>query len=126
MHGPEILVPIVMFSGLFLMIFGLRYLENKENMSLIAQGINPKVKRRNLNPSQTLKNGLMFIGAGLGLFLGLILNKTAFASFGEDTQAGIVFALIAILGGLGMLAAYFYERKNPPPSMDNNDDMSGL
>jgi hypothetical protein len=111
-----LLVPIIVPLGAFLMVLGLRYLKSKENMSMIERGINPLEHKmqREANPSVTLKNALMFIGAGLGLFLGLLLNNSIFSTSSEDTQTGIVFSLIAILGGSGMLAAYLYERKNPP------------
>jgi hypothetical protein len=32
----------------------------------------------------------------------------------QEEATGIYFALIAIFGGLGMISAYMYERKNPP------------
>ncbi len=102
----------------FCMIWGLRYLENKENMAMIARGMNPKDKNRRLNPSQTLKNGLMFVGAGVGLLLALIINESMLVNASESTRTGIFFALIALFGGLGMLGSYFYERKNPPTYHD--------
>lgn len=106
------LIPIVISLGAFLMVFGLRYMQNKENMAMIERGMEPRRRNRELNPSQTLKNGLLFVGAGLGLLLAIIVTKTF--QMDEDSSAGIFFALIAIFGGLGMLSAYFYERKNPP------------
>jgi hypothetical protein len=110
-----VFIPIVVSLGVFLMIWGMRYLENKENMAMIERGIDPSTmrrRRRNADPSQTLKNSLMFIGAGIGLLLALIISKTFGMEEGERT--GVFFGLIAIFGGLGMLGAYLYERKNPP------------
>lgn len=98
--------------GAFMMIFGLRYMENKENMAMIERGMEPKRQRRQANPSITLKNGLMFIGAGFGLLLAIVITNTFHME--GDSGAGLFFALIAIFGGLGMVAAYLYERKNPP------------
>jgi hypothetical protein len=111
------LVPILVPLGAFIMVVALRYLKNKENMGMIERGINPNEfkQRREANPSYTLKTALMFIGAGFGLFFGLILNNSILSTCSEDTHAGVVFSLIAILGGTGMLMAYIYERKNPPP-----------
>jgi phosphotransferase system glucose/maltose/N-acetylglucosamine-specific IIC component len=107
-----LLIPITVSLGVFLMIFGLRYLENKENMALIERGIQPSKRRSQYNPSQTLKNALLFIGAGLGLLLAIVITQTFRMS--DDSSAGVFFALIAIFGGLGLLGAYLYERKNPP------------
>ncbi|MCC7244813.1 MAG: hypothetical protein IT269_03975, partial [Saprospiraceae bacterium] len=60
-----VLIPIIVSLGAFLMVFGLRYLQNKENMSMIERGINPADAKRRLeiDPSRTLKNGMMFVGA---------------------------------------------------------------
>ncbi len=115
MEGPPIvalMIPIVVSLGAFLMIWGIRYLENKENMALIAQGMEPSARRRRQDPTRTLKNGFLFIGAGLGLLLALMITKAFGMEDGE--QSAVFFGLIAIFGGLGMLAAYFYERRNPP------------
>ncbi len=98
----------------FCMIWGIRYLENKENMAMIERGMNPKDKNKRLNPSQTLKNGLMFVGAGIGLLFALFVTEGMFPNASEGTRTGLFFAFIALFGGLGMLGSYFYERKNPP------------
>jgi Trk-type K+ transport system membrane component len=97
----------------FLMIWGIRYLENKENMAMIERGMDPKEHKlnRRLNPSKTLKDSLLFVGAGLGLLLAIVLSKAL-----SMDGPGLYFALIAIFGGLGLLGAYLYERNNPPPS----------
>ena len=106
-----VFIPIVISLGAFMMIWGIRYFENKENMAMIERGMEPK-KRRQADPTRTLRNGMMFVGAGLGLLLAILITNI----FGmhNDEGAGISFSLIAIFGGLGMLSAYFYERKNPP------------
>ena len=105
-------VPISLGLGLFFMLWAIRYLENKENMALIERGIDPKLRRRQADPSRTLRNSLMFIGAGLGLLLAIILTNSL--RMEDDDSVGIFFSLIAIFGGLGMLGAYLYERRNPP------------
>lgn len=105
-------VPILVSLGAFMMIWGIRYLENKENMALIERGIDVKKNRRRADPSRTLKNGMVFVGAGIGLLLSIMVTRIM--GLNEDESVVIYFALIAIFGGLGMLFAYFYERRNPP------------
>jgi hypothetical protein len=105
-------IPITITLGAFLMVWGIRYLENKERMAMIERGMEPKASRREADPSRTLKNGLLFVGAGIGLLLAIIITQVLHLD--EDSEKGIFFALIAIFGGLGMLGAYAYERKNPP------------
>lgn len=111
-HIAPFLIPITISLGAFLMVFGLRYMENKENMAMIERGMEPKRQRRQSNPSATLKNGLMFIGAGTGLLLAIVFIKVF--NLEDHAAAGLFFALIAIFGGMGMVAAYLYERRNPP------------
>lgn len=41
-----ILVPILISLGAFLMVFGLRYLENKERMAMIERGIDPGIRKK--------------------------------------------------------------------------------
>jgi phosphotransferase system glucose/maltose/N-acetylglucosamine-specific IIC component len=109
-----VLLPIILGLGAFMMIWGIRYFENKENMAMIERGLEPKKARHQADPSRTLRNALMFIGAGTGLLLAIVVSNTF--DLREESAAGVFFALIAIFGGSGMLAAYLYERKNPPTS----------
>lgn len=110
-------IPITISLGAFLMIWGIRYLENKENMAMIEKGMEPMRRRRQADFSRTLKNSLLFIGAGLGLLLALFITNAFHLEKGD--RAGMFFALIAVFGGLGMLAAYLYERKNPPANPED-------
>ena len=41
-------IPITISLGVFLMIWGIRYLENKENMAMIEKGMEPVRRRRRL------------------------------------------------------------------------------
>lgn len=108
-----ILVPILISLGAFLMIFGLRYLSNKENMAMIQNGMDPKLNRAQPQPYVVLKWGLLLMGAGLGLFLAYLLDHTVLNfdnGFGRDSEA-IYFALIGIFGGLGLIISYVIEKK---------------
>ena len=110
-HNGPFLVPIIITLGAFLMVFGLRYMQNKENMAMIEKGMQPQRRpNKKSDPANTLKNGLLFIGAGIGLLLAIIITKTF--QMDDESGVGIYFALIAIFGGLGMLGAYLYDQKN--------------
>ena len=107
-------IVLVVPVAAFLMVVAIVYLESKVKMSMIERGMNPAdSKRKRISPSQTLKNGLLFVGAGLGLLLAIIITNTLHLD--EDSSTGIFFAMIAIFGGTGLLGAYLYERQNPPP-----------
>lgn len=102
--------------ALFALLFGLRYMGNKENMAMIEKGLNPKVKPQPA-PFRNLKWGLLLVGAGLGLFLAYLLDNSLLYKIGHDhdytngTNVSIYFALIAIGGGLGLIASYRIEKK---------------
>ena len=107
MSGEEILVPITLFAGGFAMIFGIVYLKTRENMAMIEKGMNPKQYANRPAPFRSLKTGLLFLGAGLGMFIAYLIDHNM---SGEDHEA-VYFALIAIGGGLGLIGSYAIEKK---------------
>jgi hypothetical protein len=124
--GPGQLVFVwLTFSSiaLFAMIFGLRYMSNKENMSMIEKGMDPKLRtlrppRPRPVPFRNLKWGLLLVGAGLGLLIAYLLDNTLLYRMGHDGHdeyngGNIItyFALVAIGGGLGLIASYRIEKK---------------
>ena len=110
MNGAEILVPILIMLGAFAMIFGIVYLRTRENLAFLEKGKDPRSPR----PYNSLKAGLLFVGAGVGLVIAYILD-----SFTDDRNPiePLYFALIAIGGGAGLILSYLMEKrameKNP-------------
>jgi hypothetical protein len=117
MQNGEVLIPIFLFLGAFAMIFGLRYLANKENMALIDKGMNPKINQSQPRPYKNLKFGLLLMGAGIGLLLAFLLDEFALQSrvignrHHDHDFPAIYFALIGIFGGLGLIISYRIEKK---------------
>ena len=108
-----ILCGIIVSLGFFGMIFGIVYLYKRERMSMIERGMDPRRYKPQSAPYQTLKWGLLLIGAGVGLFLAYTLDRTVFSRT-EDDNVAIYFALIAIFGGLGLFASFRIEKKELP------------
>jgi H+/Cl- antiporter ClcA len=109
MDGAEILVPILIMLGAFAMIFGIVYLRTRENLAILEKGKDPRSPR----PYNSLKAGLLFVGAGVGLVIAYILD-----SFMERNDIEpLYFALIAIGGGIGLILSFMMEKrameKNP-------------
>jgi hypothetical protein len=100
---------IISSVALLATLFGMRYLSNKENMALIEKGINPKINQNRPAPYRSLKNGLLFVGAGVGLFIAFMLDGYVFPQ--NDKNASLYFALIAIGGGIGLISSYRVEKK---------------
>ena len=108
MHGPEVLIPIIMFAGGFAMIFGIVYLRTRENMAMIEKGMNPKRHANLPAPFRSLKLGLLLLGAGAGLLLAYFIDHN---TIGAHEPEPIYFALIAIGGGLGLIGSYAMEKR---------------
>ncbi len=108
MYNAGFLVPIITSLGAFAMIFGIVYLKTRENMAMIEKGMNPKHYANRPAPFRSLKIGLLFLGAGLGLLLAYTIDHNI--QYRGDNPA-IYFSLIAVGGGLGLIISYFVERK---------------
>ena len=136
--GPDVMGVvwlIIMTIAICALIFGMRYMRNKENMSMIEKGLDPKIKpaRPRPAPFQNLKWGLLLVGAGLGLFLAYLLDNTLLYKVGHyinkydsgdyevnGANVSIYFALIAIGGGLGLITSYRIEKKEPLDKEDKS------
>ena len=106
------LIPISIFLGGFAMVFGIIYLKTRENMAMIERGMNPKQSAHRPAPYRTLKNGLLFLGAGLGLLVAFIVDNNMYHRDDfHDNSPAIYFACIAIGGGLGLIASYAIEKR---------------
>ena len=107
---PKELIAIMVPLGFFAMIFGIVYLQKREKLAMIERGMDPRRYKPQSAPFQNLKWGLLLIGAGVGLFLAFVLDRTLFSSSMDDNEA-IYFSLIAIFGGLGLFMSYRIEKK---------------
>jgi hypothetical protein len=110
MHGAEVLIPLSFLLGVPAMIFGIVYMNKKENLAMIEKGLNPKEWANRPAPYKNLKWGLLMVGAGIGLLIAYLLDVFALRKVDGD-PAGVYFALIAIGGGLGLISSYRIEKK---------------
>ena len=104
------LIPILTSLGAFAMIFGIVYLRTKENLAMIERGMNPKQFADRPVPYRNLKNGLLFLGAGLGLLVAYFIARNTNYDFGAQAMP-VWFACTAIGGGLGLICSYAIEKK---------------
>jgi hypothetical protein len=114
-----VLAGIIISLGFFAMIFGIFYLNKREKMAMIERGMDPRNYKPQPAPYQNLKWGLLLIGAGLGLFVAYLLDRTAFANTHDENEA-IYFGLIAVFGGIGLVLSYQIEKKELHSNYDKN------
>jgi len=110
---------ILMTLGICAMIFGIRYMRNKENMAMIEKGLDPSIRPEKPRPApfRNLKWGLLLVGSGLGLLAAYLMDNTFLYNIGHDHfgndggNVAIYFAMIAIGGGVGLISSYRIEKK---------------
>lgn len=114
-----IFIPILIPLGAFAMVFGLRYLSNKERMAMIERGMVPTEpqRRRASRPLQSLKWGLIVCAVGLGLLTALFLTNLFMTPVEE--RSAIYFGLIAIFGGLALIISYTFEKRHEEKEKQN-------
>jgi len=109
--GPEVLVPTTFFITTTALIFGIRYMSNKEKMAMIERGLDPIGLKNNISPPKpfvSLKFGLLLVGLGLGLLISLFIVRGI--SVDDDEAAAVYFGCLSIFGGLGLIASYIVEK----------------
>jgi len=123
MQASEALIFIVMFTGLFACVFGIYYLNTRQNLAMIEKGMNPKIRYNRPAPFKNLKWALLLVGAGAGLLVAYLVDVTiiqrayTYVVNGEirhewhNDNPAIYFALIAMGGGLGLFGSYKIEKK---------------
>src|ERR1700754_24488 len=89
--GPDQLVflwLIFMSLSICAVIFGMRYMRNRENLAMIEKGLDPNIKPERPRPApfRSLKMGLLLVGAGVGLFAAYLLDNTLLYKVGHDVN----------------------------------------
>ena len=78
---------------------------------MIERGMQPNSNNSNkaiVNSFSSLKFGLLFFGAGLGLFTAHILEYFVFND--DKSNVALYMSLISMFGGLGLLISYNIEK----------------
>ena len=105
---PALLIPILVPLGFFALVFGIVYMQKKENLAMIDRGMNPKIRdARGPEPFRYLKWGLLLVGSGVGLLVAYFIDMLTYYRGNE----AVYFALIAIGGGIGLIISYKMEMK---------------
>jgi len=112
MDGAEVLVPIVFFLTIA-GIWGFTLLtRHKERMTMIEKGLKPEDMKAlyekgtlRINPLSSLKWGMIFVSIGIAALIGMYLHQNYYV------EEGIYPALMAVFGGVGLIAFYILANK---------------
>ena len=127
----DVLVPVVAIVGVFgfplfllWVILEIRKvnLRNKENMSLIAQGIIPeKDVKQKRTPSRfvSLRNGIVLIGIAVGILVGFSVSEGM--ALEEEKAFWIYSSSILLFLGIGYLIYFFATRNMTIPNGNKTD-----
>jgi len=114
MNPTETLVPIALFA----MIFGIVYVtitaSHRQRMAMIEKGMDPTGMNRKEIPLKGLRNGMLLMAVGLGLYLGYLMDSTM-PQYGmngdmDDTPLPY-FIMVMLCGGLALVLHYFIARR---------------
>ncbi|WP_316790286.1 DUF6249 domain-containing protein [Pedobacter frigoris] len=107
-----VIVSVVLFICTTALVFGLRYMTNKEKMAMIERGMDPgmqKARPAAPTPFISLKFGLLLVGLGLGLIFALFTVWSL--TLEKQDAVAIYFGFICVFGGLGLIISYAVEKK---------------
>jgi F0F1-type ATP synthase membrane subunit c/vacuolar-type H+-ATPase subunit K len=110
---------LIAFIALFATVFGIMYVHyttrNKERLALIEKGADASLFNTGKEGKGffnwgkfALKIGMLFMGIGLGIITGAILESAAVF---PSEEAGY-FSMIFIFGGLALVLFYLIDRKS--------------
>lgn len=91
--------------GIVVAIIYSRKYTNMERLSMIEKGLNPGDMTVKNKPIWPLRFALLFIGAGLGLFVGYFLDMAL------DMDEVAYFSMFFIFSGAGLGVSYMVEEK---------------
>lgn len=105
MHELEAVTMMVALVFGFSTVFGIFYLlissRNRERMALIEKGEDASLFEKRKSGRSLLKWGLIFLGLGVGVFMGNFVSAT-----GIMHEGAAIPAMLLICGGLSLLAYY--------------------
>ncbi len=108
-----ILIPLIVFSSIFGIVYVFLNTRNKERLSLIEKGADASLfaSKRNYKSNLTLKFGMLAVGIGVGILIASILDT--YTVLDEEVAYP---SMIFLFGGLFLVANAMIEKK------EQNDD----
>ena len=108
-----ILVPLIVFSSIFGIVYVFLNTRNKERLSLIEKGADASLfaSKKNYKSNLTLKFGMLAVGIGIGILIASIV-----ATYTVLDEEVAYPSMIFLFGGMFLIANAMIEKK------DKNED----
>jgi preprotein translocase subunit YajC len=113
--GPEIIVPIGIFTTVVLVVYFVGSRRHQERMELIKQGINPVSTKVSTPGTASLLWGLLLAAAGLGMVITFIT--------GHGDDATLAFGLVFLLGGVSLIVYYVLTKPQRERAMRLQEEL---
>ncbi|MBP6313683.1 MAG: DUF6249 domain-containing protein [Flavobacteriales bacterium] len=105
----EVLVPLIVFSALFGIVYIAVTAKHRQRMAMIEKGLMSAEPTKRTDPFQSLKMGMVGIGVGVGLLSGYFFQTYGMID-GEDNPLPY-FVMVAIFGGLALIWHFFIVQR---------------
>ncbi len=119
------LIAVVIFFGFIVL---LRYLDHRERMALISQGIDLEHLQRQRRSRRVLRAGLITMMVGLALTFGLypigFMLPPGFTSAPFHIGPWLLPGLIPLGVGMALVISYYLEQDGQPPRRNSKPPLS--
>jgi len=105
----ESLIPLIVFSSIFGMVYVFLSTRNKERLALIEKGADASLfaSKKHYKSSLTLKFGMLAVGIGVGILVASIMET--YTVLDEEIAYP---SMIFLFGGLFLIANAMIEKKD--------------
>ena len=105
----EILIPLIVFSSIFGMVYVFLNTRNKERLALIEKGADASLfaSKKLYKSNLTLKFGMLAVGIGVGILVASIMET--YTVLDEEIAYP---SMIFLFGGLFLIANAMIEKKD--------------
>lgn len=113
MVATEAITGIAFFAAVFGIIYVIVTARHRQRMAMIEKGMNPGAEAPP-EMHKSLRNGMVLVGIGLGLFLGYLMD-TYMPGYGPDGDMGDTplpyFMMVLLCGGAALIAYHMIARR---------------